>query len=40
MTTKTTRKAGRHIESDFDEFIRGEGIYDPSETLAIKRVLA
>ena len=40
MTTITTRKANRHTGSDLDEFLREEGLYDQTEAVAIKRVLA
>ena len=40
MTMKTTRKANRHIGSDFDEFLREEGLYDQTQAVAVKRVLA
>lgn len=40
MTTKATRKANPHIGSDFDDFLREDGIYDQAEAVAVKRVLA
>jgi hypothetical protein len=40
MTTKAARKANPHIGSDFDEFLREEGIYDQVRAVAVKRVLA
>lgn len=40
MTTKATRKANPHIGSDFDDFLRDEGVYDQAEAVAVKRVLA
>ena len=40
MTTKATRKANPHIGSDFDDFLREEGVYDQAEAVAVKRVLA
>ena len=40
MTTKATRKANPHIGSDFDDFLREEGVYDQTEAVAVKRVLA
>ena len=40
MTTKLARKGNPHIGSDFDEFLREEGIYDESQAIAVKRVLA
>ncbi|MDY0320740.1 MAG: XRE family transcriptional regulator [Arcobacteraceae bacterium] len=30
----------KHIGSDFDEFLREEGIYEEANDLAIKRVIA
>ena len=40
MTTKLARKGNPHIGSDFDEFLREEGIYDEAQAIAVKRVLA
>jgi antitoxin HicB len=40
MTTKAARKANPHIGSDFDDFLREDGIYDQAEAVAVKRVLA
>ena len=40
MTTKTARKGDPHIGSDFDEFLREEGIYDDAQAVTVKRVLA
>ena len=40
MTMKTPRKANPHIGSDFDEFLREEGLYDQTQAVAVKRVLA
>ena len=40
MTTKAARKANPHIGSDFDDFLREEGVYDQAEAVAVKRVLA
>ena len=40
MTTKATRKVNPHIGSDFDDFLREEGVYDQAEAVAVKRVLA
>lgn len=40
MTTKAPRKANPHIGSDFDDFLREEGVYDQTEAVAVKRVLA
>ena len=40
MTTKLAHKGNPHIGSDFDEFLREEGIYDEAQAIAVKRVLA
>ncbi len=40
MTTKAARKVNPHIGSDFDDFLREEGVYDQAEAVAVKRVLA
>ena len=40
MTTKAAKKANPHIGSDFDEFLREEGVYDQAQAVAVKRVLA
>jgi antitoxin HicB len=40
MMTKAARKANSHIGSDFDEFLREEGVYDQAQAVAVKRVLA
>ena len=40
MTTKATRKINPHIGSDFDDFLREEGVYYQAEVVAVKRVLA
>lgn len=40
MTTKAARKTNPHIGSDFDEFLREEGVYDQTQAVAVKRVLA
>lgn len=40
MTTTTTRKANPHIGSDFDELLGEEGLYDETQAVAVKRVLA
>jgi len=40
MTTKAARKANPHIGSDFDDFLREEGVHDQAEAVAVKRVLA
>lgn len=33
-------KRNVHVGSDFDEFLRGEGLYDEAQAVAVKRVLA
>ena len=40
MTTKAVRKANPHIGTDFDDFLREEGVYAQAEAVAVKRVLA
>ena len=40
MTTKAARKANAHVGSNFDEFLREEGVYDQAQAVAVKRVLA
>jgi hypothetical protein len=40
MTTKPGRKTNPHIGSDFDDFLREEGVYDQAQAVAVKRVLA
>ena len=40
MTTKTPRSSNPHVGSDFDDFLREEGVYDEAEAIAVKRVLA
>ncbi len=40
MTTKAVRKTNPHIGSDFDDFLREEGVYDQAQAVAVKRVLA
>jgi hypothetical protein len=37
---KKSRSKTKHVGSDFDEFLREEGIADEVEAVAIKRVLA
>ena len=34
------KKKHRHVGSDFDDFLRDEGLLADAEALAIKRVLA
>jgi predicted XRE-type DNA-binding protein len=38
MSKRTTKKAG--IGSAFDDLLKDEGIYETTQTIAIKRVLA
>lgn len=40
MTTQAPRPSNPHIGSDFDDFLREEGVYDDAEAIAVKRVLA
>jgi antitoxin HicB len=40
MTTKAGTKANPHIGSDFDDFMKEEGLYDEAQAIAVKRVLA
>jgi hypothetical protein len=41
MSTKPARKANNpHLGSDFDDFLREEGLYEEAEGIAVKRVLA
>ena len=35
-----TTKRNPHVGSDFDDFLREEGLYDESQAIAVKRVLA
>lgn len=39
-TDVMAKKASRHIGSSFDEFLRGQGLYEQVSSLAWKRVLA
>lgn len=40
MSTKPARKANNpHLGSDFDDFLREEGLYDEAQAIAVKRVL-
>ena len=40
MTTKPARKASNpHLGTDFDEFLREDGLYDEAQAIAVKRVL-
>ena len=34
------RRRGKHIGSDFDDFLRDEGVLDDAEAVATKRVIA
>lgn len=40
MTTKAARKDNPHIGSDSDAFLSAEGLYDETQAIAVKRVLA
>jgi antitoxin HicB len=40
MTTKATRRTNPRVGSDFDDFLREEGIDDQAEAVSVKRVLA
>ncbi len=40
MTTKASLKTNPHVGSDFDAFLREEGVYDDAQAVAVKRVLA
>jgi hypothetical protein len=40
VTTKPSRRSSPHIGSDFDDFLREEGVYDEAQAIAVKRVLA
>lgn len=40
MTTKAATKANPHVGSDFDDFMKEEGVYDEAQAIAVKRVLA
>ena len=38
---KPARKASNpHLGTDFDDFLREEGLYDEAQGIAVKRVLA
>lgn len=37
---KTKNNKQKHIGSDFDDFLKEEGIYEHSESIAVKRVIA
>jgi antitoxin HicB len=40
MTNKAGTKANPHVGSDFDDFMKEEGLYDEAQAVAVKRVLA
>ena len=41
MTIKSSTKANNpHIGSEFDDFMKEEGLYDEAQAIAVKRVLA
>lgn len=43
MSTNPIRRApdaNSHIGSDFDDFLREEGLYEEAQAIAVKRVLA
>ena len=40
MTIKAGTKANPHVGSDFDDFMKEEGLYDEAQAIAVKRVLA
>jgi len=41
MSIKPVRKTSNpHLGSDFDDFLREEGLYDEAQAVAVKRVLA
>lgn len=40
MTTKAGAKTNPHVGSDFDDFMKEEGLYDEAQAIAVKRVLA
>lgn len=40
MTTKPVPKTNPHIGSSFDSFLKEEGIFDATQAVAVKRVLA
>lgn len=40
MTAKAVTKANPHVGSDFDDFMKEEGLYDEAQVIAVKRVLA
>jgi antitoxin HicB len=40
MSTKAGGKANPHVGSNFDTFLREEGVYDQTQAVAVKRVLA
>jgi hypothetical protein len=40
MTTKAGTKGNPHVGSDFDDYMKEEGLYDEAQAIAVKRVLA
>ena len=41
MSVKPVRKTSNpHLGSDFDDFLREDGLYDEAQAVAVKRVLA
>jgi hypothetical protein len=40
MTTKAGTKGNPHLGSDFDDYMKEEGLYDEAQAIAVKRVLA
>jgi antitoxin HicB len=40
MTNKAGTKANPHVGSDFDDFMKEEGLYDEAQAVAVKRLLA
>ena len=40
MTARTGTKANPYIGSDFDAFMKEEGLYDDARAIAVKRVIA
>ena len=40
MTARTGTKANPRIGSDFDDFMKEEGLYDDAQAIAVKRVIA
>lgn len=40
MTIKTAINTNPHVGSDFDDFMKEEGLYDEAQAIAVKRVFA